>query len=133
MTGILKRTALPVFLAAVAMVVVPVAAEADGDGRADLRGVWRGTLVGADPAIRVHVRLGTVNRIRFRGGLDCSGVLEYLGRRGAAFRYRERITASESANCVGLGIVLLTPRADGALRYQWRSGDNRARAVLRRP
>lgn len=107
-------------------------AHADGDGRGDLRGVWRGAITGADPTITVQLRMGTVDRIRFRGGITCAGVLEYLGRRGAAFRYRERITVSSSASCVRLGIVHLTPRADGTLRYQWRSGGDRARAILRR-
>jgi hypothetical protein len=120
-------------LSAICLMVVVGTAQADGDGRADLRGTWRGAITGAAPRITVQLRMGAVDRIRFRGGIRCAGVLEYLGRRGAAFRYRERITTSSSATCVRLGIVHLTPRADGSLRYTWRAGQERARAILRRP
>lgn len=133
MTIRFARPLLLITFALVLLVGAPDVVRADGDGRADLRGAWRGTIIGAEPAITVHVRLGTADRIRFRGGIRCAGVLEYLGRSGAAFRFRERITVSSSAGCVRLGIVHLTPRANGTLRYQWRSGKDRARAILRRP
>jgi hypothetical protein len=106
-------------LSAICLMVVVGTAQADGDGRADLRGTWRGAITGAAPRITVQLRMGAVDRIRFRGGIRCAGVLEYLGRRGAT--------------CVRLGIVHLTPRADGSLRYTWRAGQERARAILRRP
>jgi hypothetical protein len=126
------RLRLALALVVVGLLVAPVAAWADGDGRVVLRGTWTGTLIGVDPPITAHVRLGERDRIRFRGGIECRGTLTYVGRRGAAFRYRERITASASRDCVRLGFVHLTPRADGSMLYQWWGGGLRARAILRR-
>lgn len=126
------RLRLALALVVVALLAAPVAAWADGDGRADLRGTWTGTLIGVEPSITATLRLGDVDRIRFRGGIECRGVLTYVGRRGSAFRYRERITASSSRGCVRLGIVHLTPRANGTVVYQWWGGGLRARAILRR-
>ena len=106
-----------------ALVAAPAASAAEPT-LASLRGPWAGTLTGADPAIDVSIRLSGGKRgstIAFSGGLVCSGVLIYLGRRDGAFRFSEQIRESPTDHCGGLGVVRLTPRADGRLDYHWRA------------
>lgn len=107
-----------------ALLAVPTAASAAQPSLPSLRGPWAGTLAGTDPAIDVAVRLSGGKRgstIAFSGGLECSGVLIYLGRTDGAFRFSEQIRESKTDQCGGLGIVRLRLRADGRLGYRWRA------------
>ncbi len=118
----------PLLLAALilaAVVALPAASgAATRPGLAALRGPWAGTLDGASPVITVSIRLSGGKRgskIAFTGGLECSGVLIYLGRRTRTFVFSEQIRRSATDSCGALGIVEMRLRLDGRLDYRWRA------------
>src|SRR5262249_49111187 len=100
-----------------------VSAEADyditGSGRRELH------QQGLDP-VPVDARIQslddpTANTVRY-GGIDCGGNWTYLGRDGAAFRFREVIDSGEGDNSKGVGIVTLTPFDADGVDYTFRGG-----------
>ena len=67
--------------------------------------------------------------------LGCRGVLVLSGRTAKFARFRENINLNPEKKCAAIGVVLLTPRKDGGLNYQWNQpGDSTVAAsgVLRR-
>ncbi len=64
-------------------------------------------------------------------GIDCRA-LDYLGRDGAAFRFREVIDRGEGGECKGKGIVVLTPFSDQGVDYSFTGGGIESAGVLKR-
>lgn len=101
------------------------AAMGGGAGRvpAQFIGTWEGEGVQVNPssewtiqAIIVGGPAEQVGTISYPS-LECGGVLLFRGVRNGALEMLEDITYGE---CEDLGIITLTPAADGRLRYDWR-------------
>lgn len=108
----------------------------------EIRGHFRGRLTqrGLKP-FRVDVQIRSLtsaarNPVRY-SGLSCSGRWRYLGKSGAVFRFRERISSGRtrqagtgSRKCKGLGTVTLRPRGPDRLGYTFRGGGVSSRGTL---
>jgi hypothetical protein len=72
-----------------------------------------------------------VNTVHYTG-IDCSGRWTYLGRKNAAFRFREKITSGRGGSCKGVGTVTLTPAGANRVHYVFRGGGVVSRGLLAR-
>jgi hypothetical protein len=63
-------------------------------------------------------------------GINCSGRWTYLGRKGTAYRFREKITSGKGGSCKGVGTVTLTPAGANRVHYVFRGGGVVSRGLL---
>ena len=103
----------------------------------DITGSWSGMLrqKGLEP-FRVNATISSLenpaqNPVSYTG-IDCKGNWTYLGREGAAFRFREVIDRGQGGECKGVGTVLLTPFADQGVDYTFKGGGVESAGVLKR-
>lgn len=134
----MQRLCLLAVAAGIAIAILAPTATAGTTPLQSLAGTWTGSLEGAKPKITVMIELtGQWNgsRIALTGGIDCSGRLTFVGKGDGAYRFIERITKSTSPGCeLARGRTVVTPLADGRLRYAWTlaRGGQSATATLSR-
>ena len=134
----MKRSSVLTITIILAIAAFTPAASAATTPLKSLAGKWTGTLNGAKPKITVTIDLtGQWNgsRIAFRGGINCSGRLTFVGKDATSYRFVERITKTTSTGCaLARGIDRFTPLADGSLDYTWKldGGGQSASTTLRR-
>jgi hypothetical protein len=109
-----------------------------GPSKFTILGRWHGTLHqrGLKPfkvtATVRGLRPSAKNTVHYTG-INCSGRWTYLGRKGASYRLRERITSGHGGSCKGVGTVTLTPAGANRVDYVFRGGGVVSRGMLTRP
>jgi hypothetical protein len=108
-----------------------------GPSKFTIQGKWRGQLHqrGLEPfKVTATIRgLGRSarNPVHYTG-INCSGRWTYLGREGASYRFRERITSGRGGSCKGVGTVTLTQAGANRVHYVFHGGGVVSRGLLAR-